>query len=144
MLIADIWLKLLILNQLDISKTLNVEKSYVIFRESNDNMISCNCTAVIFPSGAVILSSAEKFFCPRHVRRTATWRHIWKLPILPGWHVLRKLWHNRKVPRKKFITIRKQLVYSPKWSRNQQLSLTVSESNNYPRQSAKDSKAHGL
>ena len=157
MLIADIWLKLVILNQLDISKTLNVEKSYVIFRESNDNMTSCNCSSVIFPkwglwcaisifrsSGALILSSAEKFFCPRNVRRTATWRHNWKLPILPGWHVLRKLWHKKKVPRKKFITIRKQLVYSPKWSRNQQLSLTVSESNNYPRLSAKDSKAHGL
>ena len=75
------------INQLDISRTLNVEKSYVIFSESNDNMTSCNCSCVIFTkwglwcaisifrsSGAVILNSAEKFFCPGHVRRTCCFK----------------------------------------------------------------------
>ena len=128
------------LNQLDISRNLNVEKSYVIFSESNDNMTSCKWSSVIFPkwglwcaisifrsSGAMILNSAEKFFCSRHVQRTAASRYIWKLPILAGWHVLRKLRHMKKVPCKKFITIRKQLVYALKWPWNQQLSATVSE-----------------
>ena len=103
-------------------------------------MTSCNCSSVIFlkwslwcaisifrSSGAVILNSAEKFFCPRHVWQTAASRHIWKLFILASWHVLRKLTHVKKVPCKKFITIRKQLVYAPKWSWNQQLSATLIE-----------------
>ena len=130
------------MNQLHISMILNGEKSYVIFRESNDKLTSCNCSSVIFPkwglwctisifrsSGPVILNSAENFFGPRHVQRTAPSRHIWKLPILAGWHVLRKLRHMKKVPCKKFIIIirRKQLVYAPKWSWNQQLSAKYSK-----------------
>ena len=67
----------------------------------------------------------EVFLLAASSTNSAAWRHIWKLPILPGWHVLRKLWHMKKVPCKKFIMIRKQLVYSPKWSRNQQLPFAL-------------------
>ena len=87
----------------------------------------------------MILNSAEKFSACSRYNELLLEGTFENFP-----HVLWMLWHMKEVPCKKFIIIRKQLVYSPKWSQNQQPSATVSEINNYRELSAKDSIAYGF
>ena len=66
-------------------------------------------------TGVITLNIASSSFRCSRVYRFKTWKHLSKLFIRPDWHILRKLWHTKKVGLKKFIIkVRKHLVYSPK------------------------------